>query len=121
MATFAAIISSKEEELGNYLRKIFREIKVLGGKKIIVFIVSDVPYWEIIKFSREAILDNIDLGLELFVFNKNEISKLQEKIIKNEIKGILIYCSENRKYIVRKILESMPNSIISNIIRDYCK
>lgn len=117
----AAIVSVKEEELGRYFRMAYKDCKVLGSKKLYFLILTEKPFSEIVKYSREAILDNIDLGIEIILINKDNLNKIQKLILEKKIERIIIYCSDETKYTTRRIIESLPNQILAMIARDYCK
>ncbi|MEM0373624.1 MAG: DUF5751 family protein [Sulfolobaceae archaeon] len=116
-----AIINVKEEELGNYFRKVFKDAKILGSKKLYLFIITDKNFSEVVKYSREAILDNIELGIEIIIVNKENLNKIEKIILEKRIEKIIIYCSEEHRYLTRKLVDSLPNQILAMIARDYCK
>lgn len=115
------LISVKDEELNDTIRKIFRDIKLLKGKKIILHVITSSPYWNFFSNSREALLDNYELGLEIFTWKPEETNKMIEKIKSVDIRGIITYCSEESKYQMRRIIESLDNNLKAKIIRDNCK
>ncbi|AWR96684.1 hypothetical protein DFR86_03345 [Acidianus sulfidivorans JP7] len=115
------IVYTKNEELTEVFRKIFRDAKVHGGKKVIAHVISNSEYWDFFANSREALLDNLDLGLEIFTWKPDEINKMLDKINNTEIKGIITYCDDSNKYQVEKIIGSLDNSLKAKILKDNCK
>ncbi len=116
------LFSAKNDETIELFRKVLREAKVLGGKKLIIHVIEDVNYWDFFANSREAILDNLDLGIEIYTWKTTETEKMIKKIEEtNNIKGIVTFCSEDYKYMMRKIIDNLPASLKANIIRDNCK
>jgi hypothetical protein len=116
------LFSAKNDETIELFRKVLREAKVLGGKKLIIHVIEDVNYWDFFANSREAILDNLDLGIEMYTWKTTETEKMIKKIEEtNNIKGIVTFCSEDYKYMMRKIIDNLPASLKANIIKDNCK
>lgn len=116
-----ALLNVKDEELNDVIRKIFRDTKVMGGKKIILHVITNSPYWNFFANAREALLDNYELGLEIFTWDFNQVGKMIEKIKEADIRGIVTYCSEETKYQMRKIIDSLDNNLKAKIIKDNCK
>lgn len=115
------LINVKDEELNEIFRKIFRDVRLVGGKKIIAHVITNSPHWNFFANSREALLDNLDLGLEIFTWKIDDVNKMLEKIKSIDIKGIITYCDEENKYQMKKIIESLDNNLKAKIIRDNCK
>lgn len=117
-----AIFSAKLEENTDLFRLLLREVRALKGKKVIVHVLEDVEYWDFLASAREAILDNIDLGLEIYVWKTNDFDKMLKKVQEeNNIKGIITVCGEENKYALRKMLDRLSNSIKANMLKDLCK
>lgn len=85
--------------------------------------ISNISYPEFIQNARESLLDNIDLGIYIYIWKPDEIEYMLKRIleVKDDMKGLIIYCDSNNKQIIEKILPKIPNSIKANIIKDYCK
>lgn len=115
------IISSKLDDLPNIIRTAFRDCVSSKSHNLVLNIITDEPYWEVIKASREAILDNIELGIDLYVWKPDEIDKMIEKMREYDIKGIINNCSKEEKFNAEKVLEKIPNDRKIFIIKDYCK
>ncbi|AWR94218.1 DUF5751 family protein [Acidianus brierleyi] len=116
------LFSAKNEETTELFRKVLREAKVLGGKKLIIHVIEDVNYWDFFSNSREAILDNLDLGIEIYTWKTTDTENMIKKIEEiNNPKGIVTFCSDDYKYMMRKIIDNLPTSLKANIIKDYCK
>ncbi|MCI2413762.1 MAG: hypothetical protein MPF33_00695 [Candidatus Aramenus sp.] len=117
-----AIFSAKLEENTDFFRTLLREVRALKGKKIIVHVLEDVEYWDFLASTREAILDNIDLGLEIYVWRTSDLDKMLKKVQEEkDIKGVIMVCGEENKYALRKVLDSLPNSVKANMLKDLCK
>ncbi|ARM75162.1 DUF5751 family protein [Acidianus manzaensis] len=115
------LVYVKNEELTEVFRKIFRDVRMQGGKKIIAHVISNSEYWDFFANSREALLDNLDLGLEIFTWKPDQINKILEKMHNTEIKGIITYCDDDNKYQMKKIMESLDNTLKAKILKDNCK
>ncbi|MCY0859144.1 MAG: hypothetical protein OWQ54_01805 [Sulfolobaceae archaeon] len=115
------IITSNLNELPNIIRTAFRDCIANKSINLVLNIITDEPYHEVIKFAREALLDNIELGIELFVWKRNEIDKMIEKIKDYDIKGIINNCSKEERYNAEKVLEKLPQDRKTLLIKDYCK
>lgn len=117
-----AIFSAKLEENTDLFRLLLREVRALKGRKVIVHVLEDVEYWNFLASAREAILDNIDLGLEIYVWKTNDFDKMLKKVQEEkDIKGIITVCGEENKYALRKMLDRLSNSIKANMLKDLCK
>ncbi|EWG07858.1 MAG: hypothetical protein ASUL_02404 [Candidatus Aramenus sulfurataquae] len=117
-----AIFSAKLEENTDLFRLLLREVRALKGRKVIVHVLEDVEYWNFLASAREAILDNIDLGLEIYVWKTNDFDKMLKKVQEEkDIKGIITVCGEENKYALRKMLDLLSNSIKANMLKDLCK
>ncbi|ACP54180.1 DUF5751 family protein [Saccharolobus islandicus] len=117
------ISSTNAEEIPNFIRAMFKDCRLNGSKKLIINFISSISYPEFIQNAREALLDNIDLGAYIYIWKPEEVDQMMKKILENrqDMKGIIIYCDDNNKYTIEKILYKVPNSIKANIIKDYCK
>jgi len=121
MPQLLALISSNPENLENIFRKVFTDTRASGHKKIIINVVSDIPYHELVSYVREAILDNIDIGYELYLWNKDDTSKILNLLSKNSFDGVLLYCDNENKSTVERIFETFPNQLKASLIKDYCR
>jgi len=121
MPQLLALISSNPENLENILRKVFTDTRASGHKKIIINVVSNIPYHELVSYVREAILDNIDIGYELYLWNKDDTSKILNLLSKNSFDGVLLYCDNENKSTVERIFETFPNQLKASLIKDYCR
>ncbi|QGA53501.1 hypothetical protein GFS03_02300 [Sulfolobus sp. E5-1-F] len=117
------ISSTNAEEIPNFVRTMFKDCRLNGSKKLIINFISSIPYPEFIQNAREALLDNIDLGTYIYIWKPEEVDQMMRKILENsqDMKGIIIYCDNDNKRFIEKILPKIPNSIKANIIKDYCK
>jgi len=117
------ISSTNAEEIPNFIRAMFKDCKLNRSKKLIINFISSISYPEFIQNAREALLDNIDLGAYIYIWKPEEVDQMMKKILENrqDMKGIIIYCDDNNKHTIEKILHKVPNSIKANIIKDYCK
>ncbi len=116
-----ALIYVKDEDLTEIFRKMFKDVRLLGGRKIVANVISNSEYWNFFANAREAILDNLDLGLEIFTWKPNETDKMLKKIQEYNYKGFITYCSDENKYNMRKILDNLPVQMKANMLKDYCK
>ncbi|MFP3064137.1 MAG: DUF5751 family protein [Sulfolobus sp.] len=121
MPQLLALISSNPENLENIFRKVFTDTRASGHKKIIINVVSNIPYHELVSYVREAILDNIDIGYELYLWNKDDTSKILNLLSKNSFDGVLLYCDDENKSTVERIFETFPNQLKASLIKDYCR
>ncbi|MDT7875204.1 MAG: DUF5751 family protein [Sulfolobaceae archaeon] len=121
MPQLLALISSNPENLENIFRKVFTDTRASGHKKIIINVVSNIPYHELVSYVREAILDNIDIGYELYLWNKDDTSKILNLLSKNSFDGVLLYCDNENKSTVERIFETFPNQLKASLIKDYCR
>ena len=115
------IISANSDTLENYFRKIFSDVRSSGSKKTTINVFTDLKYSDLVTIVREALLDNIDVGYELYLWKKDEINKFFDYIRKLDVDGLLIYCDDENRAFVTKIVDNLPNNIKSNLIKDYCK
>jgi len=115
------IISANSDTLENYFRKIFSDVRSSGSKKTTINIFTDLKYSDLVTIVREALLDNIDVGYELYLWKKDEVNKFFDYIRKLDVDGLLIYCDDENRVFVTKIVDNLPNNIKSNLIKDYCK
>mgnify|MGYP001772514054 CR=1 FL=1 len=119
MKTILALVATKDENLEKTFRKIFSDVRVSGSRKVIINVISDDPFHKIVDHVREAILDNIDIGYELFVWKKDEISKIVEK--SDNVDGLLLYCDPENRSIIEKVYSQLPNKAKANLIKDNCR
>ncbi|BFH73557.1 hypothetical protein SJAV_15010 [Sulfurisphaera javensis] len=115
------IISVNNDNFESYFRKIFSDVRASGSKKTIINVFTDLQYYELVTLIREALLDNIDIGYELYLWKKDQVDYFFKNLEKQEYDGLLIYCDEENKNYISKIVESLPNSIKRNLIKDSCK
>ncbi|AAK42504.1 hypothetical protein SULI_00800 [Saccharolobus solfataricus] len=117
------ISSTNSEEIPNFVRAMFKDCRLNGSKKLVINFVSSISYPEFVQNAREALLDNIDLGVYIYIWKPEEVDQMMRRIMENhkDMKGMIIYCDDNNKHMIEKILPKIPNSIKANIIKDYCK
>jgi hypothetical protein len=119
--TGVVVAAVKSEELADFLRLLFREAKVHKFRKLLVNLVSDSNYWEVIRDSREAILDNIDLGLYINTWKLNQLEDMIEFLSKiSEMGGVMIFCSKDNRQFMLRMKSRLPQSLIANLTKDYC-
>ncbi|NON63659.1 MULTISPECIES: DUF5751 family protein [Acidianus] len=115
------LVHVKDEELNDVFRRMFKDVRQFGSSHIIANIITESEYWKVFANSREAILDNLDLELEIYTWKNEEVDKLMEKVQTYVLKGIITYCSDENKYSMRKVIEVMPNSLKTLMLKDNCK
>ena len=115
------IVSANSENLENYFRKIFADVRSSGSKKTSINVFTDLKYSDLVAIVREALLENIDIGYELYLWKKEEVKKFFDYIGKTELDGLLIYCDDENRVFVSKIIDNLPNNIKTNLIKDYCR
>jgi hypothetical protein len=121
---FLIVISStSSDNISDFIKRMFTDCRLSGSKKLMINFISNISYPEFIQNARESLLDNIDLGIYIYIWKPDEIEYMLKRIleIKDDMKGLIIYCDSNNKQIIEKILPKIPNSIKANIIKDYCK
>ncbi|BDB98920.1 DUF5751 family protein [Saccharolobus caldissimus] len=121
---FLVVISStSSDNISDFIKRMFTDCRLSGSKKLMINFISNISYPEFIQNARESLLDNIDLGIYIYIWKPDEIEYMLKRIleIKDDMKGLIIYCDSNNKQIIEKILPKIPNSIKANIIKDYCK
>ncbi|MEM4096993.1 MAG: DUF5751 family protein, partial [Metallosphaera sp.] len=65
--------------------------------------------------------DNIDLGLELFVWNPGDVEKMVDKYIQAKPDGLTVYCDEDNRFSMVKLVSNLPDSLKTGIVKDNCK
>ncbi|AOL17819.1 hypothetical protein BFU36_10470 [Sulfolobus sp. A20] len=117
------ISSTSPEDIPEFIKKMFKECRLSNSKKLILHFISELSYPEFIQYARESLLDNIDLGVYIYTWKKEDTEQMLRKVIetKDSMKGLILYCDDNNKVIIEKIMQKIPNSIKANIIKDYCK
>lgn len=115
------IISVNNDNLETYFRKIFTDVRSSGSKKTTINVFSSLQYSELVTLIREALLENIDIGYELYIWKKEDLNSFLDYIKKNELDGLLVYCDDENRNFISKIVENIPNNIKSSLIKDYCK
>lgn len=121
---FLIVISStSSDNISDFIKRMFTDCRLSGSKKLMINFISNISYPEFIQNARESLLDNIDLGIYIYIWKPDEIEYMLKRIleVKDDMKGLIIYCDSNNKQIIEKILPKIPNSIKANIIKDYCK
>ena len=116
-----AIVSANSDTLENYFRKIFIDVRNSGSKKTSINVFTDLKYSDLISVIREALLENIDIGYELYLWKKEEANEFLDYVKKSDIDGLLVYCDDENKAFISKIIENLPNNIKSNLIKDRCR
>ncbi|EHP70694.1 MAG: DUF5751 family protein [Metallosphaera yellowstonensis] len=115
------LVYVNEEELTETLRRVLRDARTSGFRKVIVNVLSQLPHWQVLANSREAILDNIELGLEIYTVNPEEVASFLERKKYYEADGLSLYCDEGHKYQLNKIIGTLPDSVKVNIVKNSCK
>ena len=121
MPQLLALISSNPENLENIFRKVFVDTRASGYKKIVINVISNIPFHELVSYIREAILDNIDIGYELYLWSKDDVGKILDLLSKNSFDGVLLYCDSENKNMIEKVFETFPNKLKAGLIKDYCR
>ncbi|AAY80348.1 DUF5751 family protein [Sulfolobus acidocaldarius] len=116
----ASIVNVTSENLDNFFRRVLTDVRKLGSKKVVVNIITDLKFHEVVGYIREAMLDNIDIGYELHLWKRDEVNKMLDKLLEYNIDGILIYCDEETRPIMIKIYDAFPNKIKAMITKNYC-
>lgn len=115
------LIYVNEETLTEVIRRVFRDARASGYRKVIVNVISDLPYWQVLANCREAILDNIELGLEIYSVKPEEVIPILERKKYYEANGLSLYCDQDHKYQLSKVANALPDSLKVNIVKDTCK
>lgn len=117
------ISSTRPENIPDLIKYVFRSSRASSGKKVYLHFITDIPFQEFTSYAREPLLDNIDLGVEIFTWKEDEIEKMM-KVIQEEFSdnvGIIFYCDEEKRNTIKKISQSIPNSYKVNLVKDMCK
>ncbi|BBG28194.1 DUF5751 family protein [Sulfuracidifex tepidarius] len=117
------ISSTRQDKIPDLIKDVFRSSRASSGKKVYLHYINDIPFHEFTSYAREPLLDNIDLGVEIYTWKENEIEKMF-KVINEEFSdnvGIIFYCDEDKKSLIKKISQSLPNSFKVNLVKDMCK
>ncbi|AWR98856.1 DUF5751 family protein [Metallosphaera hakonensis] len=115
------LVQVREDTLTEIFRKIMKDARTLGFRKIFINVVSQLPHWQVLANAREAILDNIDLGLVVYTWRPDETKKILEKVTELGADGIMTYCDEESKFAMSKLMGNLPSSIKIGIVKDNCK
>ncbi|BCU68989.1 DUF5751 family protein [Stygiolobus caldivivus] len=121
MKTVIALVAMGNENLEKTFRKLFSDARSSGSKKVIINVISDQPFHKVVDHIREAMLDNIDIGYELFLWKKDETEKVLEKTAEMQVEGVLLYCDTENRNIIEKIFSQLPNKIRANLLKDNCR
>ncbi|WP_252896737.1 DUF5751 family protein [Metallosphaera hakonensis] len=98
------LVQVREDTLTEIFRKIMKDARTLGFRKIFINVVSQLPHWQVLANAREAILDNIDLGLVVYTWRPDETKKILEKVTELGADGIMTYCDEESKFAMSKLM-----------------
>ncbi|BAB65486.1 DUF5751 family protein [Sulfurisphaera tokodaii] len=115
------LISVNNDNFENYFRKIFLDVRSSGSKKTTINVFTEIQYQELVTLIREALLENIDIGYELFLWKKNEVDIFLKNLEKSEVDGLLVYCDDENKVFMSKIVDNLPTAIKRNLIKDFCR
>ncbi len=117
------ISSSSNDKIPDMIKEIFRSSRASSGKKIYLHYISDITFHDFASYAREPLLDNIDMGVEIYTWKENEMDKMVETIREefSNNAGIIFYCDEDKRGIIRKISQMIPNSYKVNLVKDMCK
>ncbi|BCU68251.1 hypothetical protein HS7_16880 [Sulfolobales archaeon HS-7] len=114
-----AVISP--EDSSSFLRAIFRETKTHGFNKVDLNVISDMTYPQFVAEAREAMLENIDLSLSIYMWKKDETDKFLSFLDKaTQPAGLLFYCSEKEKGSLSRLKDKIPNKLKAALVRDLC-
>jgi len=106
------IAAIRNEELIEFMRKTFKDARTFGARKVIIHAFTNSNYWDFFRDSREAILDNIELGVEIYTWKKDEMEKMLKNIPEPEkLKGVIFHCSEEERMFLKKYRIQSPYSI----------
>ncbi|BBL46693.1 MULTISPECIES: DUF5751 family protein [Metallosphaera] len=115
------LVQVREETLAEVFRKLMKDARASGFRKVIINVISPLPHWQVLASAREAILDNIDLGLEVYTWKPEDVKKMFEKASQLGVDGLMTYCDEDNKYSMSKLMSSLPDSLKISMIKDNCK
>ncbi|MEM4082765.1 MAG: DUF5751 family protein [Saccharolobus sp.] len=122
---FVVVISSTSpDDIPGFIRKMFKDCRLSGSKKLMInFLSNKISYPEFVQNARESILDNVDLGIYVYIWKPEEIDQMIRKVleIQKDIKGFIVYCDNDNKQLIERLSAKIPNSIKAKIIKDYCK
>ncbi|MEM0122359.1 MAG: DUF5751 family protein [Saccharolobus sp.] len=122
---FVVVISSTSlDDIPAFIRKMFKDCRLSGSKKLMInFLSNKISYPEFVQNARESILDNVDLGIYVYIWKPEEIDQMIRKVleIQKDIKGFIVYCDNDNKQLIERLSAKIPNSIKAKIIKDYCK
>ncbi|BBD72414.1 hypothetical protein HS1genome_0803 [Sulfodiicoccus acidiphilus] len=116
------ISAVKNEELVEFVRRTFKDARTFGARKVIIHSFSGPNYWDFFRDSREAILDNIELGVEIYTWGRDEVEKMLKILPRpEEIKGIVFHCSDDEKMFIRRVQDVIPTQYKASLLKDYCR
>jgi len=121
MKTLLVLVAMKDENLEKTFRKIFADVRSSGGKKAYINVISEQPFHLVVEYIRGPMLDNIDIGYELFLWKRDDIAKVVEENSKKEFDGVLLYCDSENRILIEKIFSQLPSSIRANLLKDNCR
>ncbi|QKR00483.1 hypothetical protein GWK48_08955 [Metallosphaera tengchongensis] len=114
-------VGAREDTLADLFRKIMKDARTSGFRKIVIDVISDSPHWQVLASVREAILDNIDLGLEVYTWKAEEADRMLKKAEEIRPDGVMTYCDEDNKFFMSRLLSNLSEKLKINIVRDNCK
>jgi|GEM_PF-260004 hypothetical protein len=118
------IASCETDNIQKAIREIIFITRKVGGKKAFINLITDQPSWVVLREAREAILENIDLSLEIRTWNYNsaerEIMIKELRKQKAEAKGLIFYCDQNKRGIIEEVKREIPSEVMMLFMRDEC-
>lgn len=121
MKALLVLVAMKDENLEKTFRKIFADVRSGGAKKVFINVISQQPFHKVVDYIREPMLDNIDIGYELFLWKREDIAKVVEENSKKEFDGVLLYCDNENRSLIEKLFSQLPNNTRANLLKDNCR
>ncbi|MFP3197659.1 MAG: DUF5751 family protein [Sulfolobaceae archaeon] len=121
MKALLVLVAMKDENLEKTFRKIFADVRSSGAKKVLINVISQQPFHKVVDYIREPMLDNIDIGYELFLWKREDMAKVVEENSKKEFEGVLLYCDNENRSLIEKLFSQLPNNIRVNLLKDNCR
>ncbi|MFP3347066.1 MAG: DUF5751 family protein [Sulfolobaceae archaeon] len=121
MKALLVLVAMKDENLEKTLRKIFADVRSSGAKKVLINVISQQPFHKVVDYIREPMLDNIDIGYELFLWKREDMAKVVEENSKKEFDGVLLYCDNENRSLIEKLFSQLPNNTRANLLKDNCR
>jgi len=121
MKALLVLVAMKDENLEKTFRKILADVRLSGAKKVLINVISQQPFHKVVDYIREPMLDNIDIGYELFLWKKEDMAKVVEENSKKEFDGVLLYCDSENRGLIEKLFSQLPNNTRANLLKDNCR